>query len=136
MLRLAPLLVLLVLLAGCGGGGQSESGKVTSVVRRYFAALAENNGSAACSLLSDTAKSRLRRNMSCPQLVAAANALLNSAARAAYRSVSVGPPSISGAGARVRADIGGRSQTVVLTKVSGAWRIDLVGVRSAVANQG
>jgi hypothetical protein len=135
VLRLAALLLVAVALVGCGSS-QSASRQVTSVTRRYFAAVAAGNGPEACSLLSDAAKVSLRRGVTavqpnafnpmtptCPQDIQAAHALMASEALAQLRTVALGPSAVSGNRATVRAVLGSRNFEVPLSKTPAGWRI-------------
>ena len=140
--RVAAVFALLAVLAGCGTS-QSDSSQVTSVTRRYLDALASGNGSEACSLLSDTAKASLHREitavepntyrpttLSCTQEIVGVQFILGrSNFLAQLRSAALGPPTLSGDGATLRAVIGSSTYDVPLSKTSAGWRIDGLSVR-------
>jgi hypothetical protein len=134
--RVPALFAVVVTFAGCGGS-QSDSSQVTSVIHRYFAAVANADGAEACSLLGSEAKERLARNaaafsayihtkkfLTCPQQVAIATAVLSSEARLAFRNPTVTVGTVSGNHATVRVAVGSRRLEVPLSKASGGWHID------------
>jgi hypothetical protein len=103
--------------------------------------VASGNGSEACSLLSDAAKLSLRHGLktvepntykpttlSCPQEIQVVHAILSSAYLSQLRNVTLGVPTVSGEGATLRAIAGSRATNVLLSKTSGGWRIDTLGV--------
>jgi hypothetical protein len=140
VLRVAALLAVVAALGGCGGG-QSDSSQLTSVTHRYFTAVANGNGSEACSLLSDTAKLSLRHDVKtvepntfkpttlpCPQEVEAAHAILSGAYLSQLRNVTLGAPTVAGEGATIHVVEGSRGSNVYLTKTPAGWRIDTLGI--------
>jgi hypothetical protein len=66
--------------------------------------------------------------LSCPQEIEAVHAILSSQYLGQLRNVSLGVPRISGEGATLRAVTGSRATNVLLSKTSGGWLIDTLGV--------
>jgi mono/diheme cytochrome c family protein len=134
--RVAVFLAVIATLTGCGSG-QSDSSQVSSVTRRYFAALASGNAAEACSLVSEAAKLRFHRvvnavtpnvlrsaAVSCTKEIAVVPALLDPSAHAQLRHVALGVPRVSGRTATVPAVVGSRAVEVPLAKTSAGWRIN------------
>jgi hypothetical protein len=150
MLRVAALLAVAIAFAGCGSGksgnaqgGESESAQVVSVTRRYFAALANGNGSEACSLLTGEAKRRLllggaalsllthRGNpLTCPDEIKLVHELLGSDEIAEFSNARVMVVSLSGNTATARATVGSRTTDVPLTKTAAGWLINKVAAQT------
>jgi hypothetical protein len=97
-----------VAVAGCGGGGggRADAAKVKQTVRRALAALADGNGRAFCVLATAGARAELARTTpgaSCPQVVRRISNQLSPAVKLGLRNARVGPVTIDGDRASIRA---------------------------------
>ncbi len=150
----AALVTAAILLAGCGSSSSSSSsgsGPVP-VVRRYVAALASDDGSTLCSLLTGAVKQRLVRAavalallthrsnaLSCPDDVRVAHELFGADQLAELRKAKVDLVSLAGSSATVRVTLpGGRTADAAVANTAAGWLINtapakLLGQREATA---
>jgi ketosteroid isomerase-like protein len=129
--RASAALALVVCVTACGSGA-GASASVSSTVKRYFAALADGDGHAACAQLTSGASAEIVRLAhqaapqlgvsSCAEAIAKVSKLLNPTQRRELRSVSVVDVHIQGATAHARARAGRRtSRTYALSKRGQRW---------------
>jgi len=125
MARLAPLLVLLVLLGACGGGSDSE--QVQQTVRDFVTATNDRDGDRLCDdlvtreyLEKATGATGDQANDACKQQLDLISGLR-------LRLISVGKPKVDGDRATVRATIAIGSQrtprSFKLEKEDGDWKL-------------
>jgi hypothetical protein len=136
--RATVLLLVPALLAGCGSSGSSEAEKASATVRQYFKAVAEGDGAGACSLLSTAGVKRIVQHtiaagtkpdaVVCAEQVQGARRLLTAQSLAALRNVNTGASNVTGQHATVTVSTAAGTNTALLTKTSGGWRIDTLGV--------
>jgi hypothetical protein len=121
--------------AGCGGSSRSDP---TSVVRRYMGAVANNDGSTACELLTGEIKQRLLRasaalsvlthrstSLDCPSVVRFAHGLLGADQIAELRKANVASVSQSGNRATVRVSLpNGHATDAQVAKTAAGWLIN------------
>jgi hypothetical protein len=117
------------LLGGCRA--RTESDRVSTTIRVFFAALARGDGATACRQLTagqaeelvrrTVAGDHARRATTCPAVIAAQSAVLDGEQRSAYRNVPV--VNVTIAGDRAQADLSGLAASLDLTRSGGRWRI-------------
>jgi ketosteroid isomerase-like protein len=125
MARLAPLLVLLLVLGACGGGNDSE--EVRQTVRDFVEATNERDGDRLCDdlvtqdyLEKATGATGDQANEACKQQLDLISGLR-------LRLISLGKPKVDGDSATVRATIAISSQrtprSFKLQKEDGHWKL-------------
>jgi hypothetical protein len=116
-------------LAGCGGSDSpSDEAAIKSVVRTYFTAFADGDGSKACDQLSIDTRGQIA-DAAKPKTCAAA---LTDASRRpemkqyldGFRKVEVEEVTVAGNDASAKVKAIGQTTTLPLIKVSGDWRIN------------
>jgi hypothetical protein len=125
-------------LAGCGGSGkgashESDSAQVVSTTHRYLVALAEADGTTACSLLTPEAQQQLIRTaraefQTCEGEVAVIEKLLGAKQSAELHTVPVTVASLSGNKAQAAVTVGGQKSVYPLTKTGSGWRLAAASV--------
>ncbi|HEY2705408.1 MAG TPA: nuclear transport factor 2 family protein [Candidatus Dormibacteraeota bacterium] len=115
-------------LSGCGA---SDSDKIKDSVRNYIQAVLDDNGTAACGLLTpDAAKVFVDRVKAQTKTSDCATAFKQEAAtlkddeKAIYRSAVLSGVTVSGDTATVTVKFTGVNKDIRLKKVNGDWRID------------
>jgi hypothetical protein len=106
-LRLAAVLSVAIVAAGCGGssGGSSDSAKVKQTIQGAFTDLANGNGKAFCSLATAAGQATLAKTLpgaSCAKVVALVSKRLSAQQKTGLRNARVGKVTISGSGATVK----------------------------------
>jgi hypothetical protein len=141
-------LAAIVLVAGCGGGaGSSDQGKAMAAVSAFFAAVADDQGDAACVRLTlagvqqiSAAAFLLRTPGTCQDAIKALNLQLSSSDKKSLKSADVTRVTISGARATVaqsdiQIKVAGHPNLfrssdpgpIRLEKVAGEWKISSLG---------
>jgi hypothetical protein len=114
----AGLALVAALVVGCGGGGSPED-----TVQEFYDASVDQDGAAACELLTDASA----------ELAAAggggdcATAFEEQTAEDVPEDFEIGEVSEDGDSATVEVTSDGESSTVPLTKEDDEWKIDLAG---------
>jgi uncharacterized protein YgiB involved in biofilm formation len=116
-----------VCLTACG---TSDSDKIKNSVKDYIQAVLDDNGSAACALLtSDAAKAfvakvrTVTKTSDCGTAFTKEASTLSDDEKAVYRSAVLGDETINGDTAKVTIKFTGASEPISLTKVNGDWKI-------------
>jgi Domain of unknown function (DUF4878) len=116
-----------ILLAGCG---QSDSDKIKDAVRNYIQAVLDDNGKAACDLLTgDAAKQFVDKVKAQVKTADCATAFKTEAGtltedeKAVYRSAVLKGVTINGDKAITTVQFTGVSKDISLQKVNGDWKI-------------
>jgi len=109
------------------GCGSSSEGDVKSTVTDYANALANADGTKACSLLSSTARApfdRFGRGQTCATLLSTeAKAQLTPTVKKNLKSLKVTKVKVNGNTAVATVAIPGRTSTIPLIKEGGKWKI-------------
>jgi ketosteroid isomerase-like protein len=115
------------LLAACG---TSDSDRIKDAVRNYIQAVLDDNGKAACDLLTpDAAKSfvdkvkQVTGTTDCATAFKKEAATLKDDEKAVYRSAVLQGVTVNGDSALVTVQFTGVKKDISLRKVSGDWRI-------------
>ena len=116
-------------LAGCGGSDSpSDEAAIKSVVRTYFTAFADGNGSEACDQLSVDTRGQIA-DAAKPKTCAAA--LTDASKRPEvkqylddFRKVEVEEVTVAGNDASAKVKAIGETTTVPFIKVGGDWKIN------------
>jgi hypothetical protein len=126
----AALAALSLMVAGCGGGGEETT--ADGVVTSYLDALADGDGSGACSKLTGAATRELATTaatqlpefgtVSCPEVVEELSGLLGEDEKQVLRDTQVSSVTIDGDEAVVEVD--GATSTPHLVRSGDTWLID------------
>jgi hypothetical protein len=128
---LAPFVVAIAFLAGCGGGGQrSDSEAVRSAVGDFSKALGTGNGNTACGLLTTQARAEFVKrtaSLAGTRECAAAIAKIHDAAgadvNAAFSAATVADVKVMDDTATATLTAAGHRAPVSLARQDGEWRL-------------
>ncbi|HEX6493189.1 MAG TPA: hypothetical protein VF112_06730 [Candidatus Dormibacteraeota bacterium] len=113
-----------------GGCGQSDSDKIKDAVRNYIQAVLDDNGKAACDLLTaDAAKQFVEKvkdqvkSTDCATAFKTEAGTLKDDEKAVYRSAVLKGVTINGDKALVTVQFTGVNKDISLEKMNGDWKI-------------